>query len=372
MKTSEALEICPDFLPRQQSDGTYKCVHFVKHSECCVLPSHFVCELVLHKRKEARLALPTAADIVPEAVDIDIVQHKKVPLAIAAGGPPVSVSRIAVLEKCPRLYELTYHYRLPSPVAMRWKIVGRAYGEARAAIDLRQPWENVVDRYREDLSGPERARMRAVLRHYELQMRGDIVNCEKKVEFEYRDVKFIGYTDAETKDGRIYEWKYAAGEYDLFKLARQAAVYLKGRPDAKEFVGAVAKKPQHSLKKLKDRQETAEELEERIFQAIEDPFTYTAPITREHIDVDTVLDQMLASWSTRKELARLGYPPHYGMHCDDCEYRNLCANHVDRAIGCDREICATASMCTHIRKFLPTPAAQPSPKELPSGINLQD
>jgi hypothetical protein len=358
MKPEEAKEICPDFTPRTFADGTTRCLHIYKDRKACMLPSHFICELVLHRDRNA-----------PPKVE----DPKKAPVFVLGTDRPVSVSRLTVLEKCPRLYQYTYVYKIRPPFEMRWKITGQAFTECRAAIDTGQPW--TLDKY--DLSGPERGRLSAVLRHYVIWRAAnpEKLKCETKIEFIYRGIKFLGYIDAETEDGkRLYEWKYAMTEYETIDYVRQAAVYLYGRPEAEELVLAVANKPRHDLKKMKEvkakpatktkpaveavaaSKETAEEFEERVFEELKDPtkypFTFNAPLRRKDIDIEAVLDQMVNSWSLHDQFKALDFPPRYfKQNCEDCEFRGLCASHLAHGPGCDKESCNTKPMCGDIRRI---------------------
>jgi hypothetical protein len=337
MNIDEAKSICSDFLPHE-SDGKIRCRHILA-GDTCSLPKHFLCELVAHRdRQNAQLA----------KVGINsALKHRRLTM--------ISVSRVGTLQQCPRLYQLRYVFRLKSPFDQAWKRTGTAFGDERANIDQGLKWS--LDKY--DLSKTEKARLSAVLRRYEEFKRPEELVCETECKFEHRGVTFIGYVDAETFDGkRIIEWKFAQIEYNQLKIARQAAVYFKGKPDATEFVLARARKPTHkpkltarkSKKNPDPPMETPEQFEQRVYDEIDESwFTYKT-FKRVDFDIDAILDQMVAAWRNQENLEELGYPPNFNPRlCDDCEYKNICENHLNRDMGCDNEFCATAALCTDIR-----------------------
>jgi hypothetical protein len=364
VNVDEAKAICPDFAPVQK-DGKVRC-RFILAGDTCKKDNHFICELVTHKQQADK-----------EGAKNHIVKaDKKRRLAT------ISVSRVSTLQTCPRLYQFRYIYKLQSPLEARWKIVGTAFGDESAKIEQGLPWS--LSKY--DLSGPERARLSAVLRRYtefwtERQKKtGEELVSETKAQFEYGGVNFIGYIDAETFDGkRLYEKKYAMVKYDQLKVARQAAVYFKGKPNADDFVLAVIKKPsamkpkqvgRKSKKNPEPRMETLEEFEQRVYDAIDETwFTYTY-FKRPDFDIDGILDQMVAAWKQQEDMEERGmYPPILSPRtCDDCEFRSVCENHLNRDIGCNNEFCATKALCTDVRKARNL-LGEPEMKKLTEGDN---
>jgi hypothetical protein len=365
VNANEAKAICPDFTPVDKSDGTVGCRHILA-GDTCRLPSHFVCELVAHRnREDAKLT----------KIGINSAM-KKVRLKT------ISASRIGVLQQCPRLYQLRYVYRLKSPIDQAWKRTGSAFGDERAKIEQGLHWS--LDGY--NLSAAEKARLSAVLRRYAEFKRAEELVSEVQCKFEYKGFEFIGYVDSETYDGkRIYEWKYAVGTYGPLKLARQAAVYFMGRPETEEFIHARAKKPQHKPKKAAKQKktpkptkknpnpepypvpqaETMAEFEERVYGEIDSEwFTYRV-FKRSDIDIEGILDQMVAAAKNQESLEDLGYPPNFNIRCDDCEFFGLCDDHISTDIGCDKKFCSTAGLCTDIRAARQRLSAPADPKKLP-------
>lgn len=343
MNTELALKVCPEFRPIPTDDGKVKC-RFYNDDGICKRPEYFRCELVLYRENEERALL---------------------------AHPPISVSRTGVVLRCPRLYALNYVYHTTPPIPAKWKVVGRAFSDARAKIDAGIPYE---------LTGEinsiqvDKAKLQAVLRRYVEWKKdfGEGMN-EVRVFFPYKDANFIGYIDRLTKDRKtIIEWKYAATAYDDLKAIRQASVYFKGIPEAEKFVLAVAKKPQHSLKKAgkptkKDptpHNEVPSELEQRIYEELaekkDDLFTYTV-YDREFFDIKGTLEQAYQTNKLIPAFEAADWPPAFGMNCDNCDYRPYCLKHLTE-IGCNQHPCGYPLICDHIRSI-----RNSSQKSLPKG-----
>ena len=219
MDVTKAKQICKEFRPIKTDSGKMKC-RFIQ-AGLCKRPEYFRCELLLWKEKDERSALAL---------------------------PSTSVSRISTGERCPRLYALNYVYKVDPPLKPMWKVVGSAFSDCRAKIDAGLPWElsGEIKSYPLDV-----AKLRSVLRHYEKKRdKGLKGMSEVRVSVTYKDINLTGFIDFLTLDRKtIYEWKYAATQYDELLGIRQAAVYLKGVPEATKFILAVAKKPMHKPKK---------------------------------------------------------------------------------------------------------------------------
>jgi CRISPR/Cas system-associated exonuclease Cas4 (RecB family) len=346
MNVDEAKEICRDFRPKEQKDGTVKCRNLLS-GDTCRLDTHFVCELVKHR---------DATNNALSKKDMNATIKKR---RLAE----ISVSRVATLQTCPRLYQLRYIYRLQSPMEARWKVVGTAFGDESSKIEQGHEWS--LSKY--DLSGPERARLSAVLRRYaefwerRQKETGEELVSETKAQFEYGGVKFVGFIDAETFDGKkLYEKKYAQVEYDQLKIARQAAVYFKGKPAAEDFILVVVKKPSQMKPKKaakptkkcpEPKDETLAEFEQRVYEAIDETWFRYTTFKRKDFDIDNILNQMVSAWKQQEDMeARGEYPPVLSPRtCDDCEFRSVCENHLSRDIGCNHEYCATKALCIDIR-----------------------
>ncbi len=303
----QAKEICGDFRVR---DG--KCMHLQPNKEMCNLPRYFQCELVRHKR-----AILRREEIV---------------------GTARSASRLATLETCARKYALHYIHKILSPEDAPWMRMGNAFGVARARIDVGMDVDETM--LRKDLLPIERAKVCAAIRFYRnailktLDVGGfpyeqGSVTCEKEVLFEHRGVWFLGFADAVANDQKtIFEWKYAAGDYPLITIARQAAVYFKGVPEAERFVLCVMKKQGHRPRKA----ETVAQFEPRVYSMMQDDpcdwMRFTV-IHRVGLDVDSVLDEMLDSFQREAPLMMLGAPPSYSM-CDDCSYTSICEKNIGK------------------------------------------
>jgi hypothetical protein len=397
MDLEEANKICGEFTPVEKPDGTYGC-QYIDPKKMCTLSTHFVCELVLEsdlrkraaegkksneptrgtvKKKMSQTALPIAEKPVeqkltaknPLAAAVAEVEAEKEakatlfePSKIALVRntkfrlPIVSVSRLGILEQCPRLYMLRYTFKVKPPFDQAWKKNGIAFTEARALIDEGKPWK--VSGY--GLSQVEEAKLRAVLRQYEKRRTGELLKTETKVSFRYEGLEFVGFIDSESQDGKeLHEWKYAATKYTPIKVARQVAVYMHGKPKAEKMILAVAPKLQHkplsggkpTKKNPEPQEETIAEFEERLFNLLEeeDRFEKTT-FKRGHFDIDAILSGMTSSFSMLPEWAERNFPPHYSIHCEDCEFYELCNSHLDRDIGCMKNLCATKPICNQIKQ----------------------
>ena len=284
--------------------------------------------------------------------------------------PPVSVTRIEAAQRCPRLYALRYVYKVDPILKPSWKIVGTAFNDCRGKIDAGLPWRLEGDIKSYPL---EVARLRSVLRHYEKQHdKGLKLMSEVRVQFQYKDVMFVGYIDTLTTDRReIREWKYAATQYDELKAIRQGAVYLKGEPKAKKFTLAIARKPTHKpkkapkpTKKVPDpKAETMFEFENRVYDSIGDKelFTYIN-YDREFFDIDGTLEQLYQAWQISRSYEAAGWPPAFGMNCENCDFRPYCLKHLTQ-IGCGHKLCSHSRICDAVRTIELPKAA--SIKELP-------
>lgn len=336
MNKDLALKICHDFRPIPVEGGKVKC-RFYNDDGICKRPEYFRCELVVHKEKEQQKAISS-----------------------------ISVSRVGVVLRCPRLFALNYVYHVEPPIPAQWKIVGRAFSDARAKIDLGLQYELSTDLNSMQVA---KARLKAVLRRYAECQRpyGQVLN-EVRVFFPYKDTHFVGYIDAlERSRETIVEWKYAATEYDEIKSLRQAVVYFKGIPEATRFILATANKPQHKLlkagkptKKNPDpKDETPAELEERIYQELcqkpdDEVFSYRT-YDRSFFDIDATLEQIYQASTLISAYEKANWPPAFGMNCDNCDFRPYCLKHLTK-IGCDQSLCAYPQICGPIKKALALPA----------------
>jgi len=333
MDKATALTICPDFRPVRQEDGRLRC-RFYCDDSICKRPEYFRCELTLHREKEERLAL---------------------------AHPPMSVSRIGTVMRCPRLYAFNYVWRTEPPIPAKWKVVGRAFSDAIAKIDNGLQYELTGEINSMPL---DRARLRAILKLYQEWRRTDWgpTMSEVRVFFPYKDMHFLGFIDKLTRNREtIIEWKYAATQYDEIKALRQACVYFKGIPEAKRFILAVAKKPQQKLLKAKKptkkepdpKPETPFELEKRIYEEFKkkDPdevFKYNY-YDREFFDIDATIEQIYQTATLVQAFEKADYPPVLGMNCDNCDYRPYCLKHLTE-VGCSHKFCSHPTICDTIRK----------------------
>jgi len=301
--------LCSDFSYSQQKKS---CIRLRSDKEMCDLPSHFLCELVRWKKNQARKA--------------------------ELGERACSASRLNTIERCPRAYALHYLHHIEPDEGASWKRVGDAWGVARARIDMGLDVD--LEALRADLLPYERSRVRAAIRLYRLccgspssplkYHPGD-VTCEDEVLFNHGGLWWLGFADALSKNREhIYEWKFAVTEYDVLSIARQAAVYLSGFPEAKHFTLCVMRKPGQRPGKT----ETEQAYENRIFGAMcEKPEDWIRcfTISRDQLDVSGVLHQMVAAFlSQEKAAAESGYAPHYSS-CRDCDYRPICSEFIGKS-----------------------------------------
>lgn len=305
-------KLCKDFRLSTNKDGKKGCHHLQDNREMCNLPSHFVCELVLHKHALAR--------------------KEKMK------GQAVSASRIGVIECCPRAYAMHYLHHLDPDDEAAWKRIGHAFGVARARYDVGLDVD--LDALRSDLLPYERAMVRAALRLYRLAIgspsspipyRPREVTCEEEVLFELHGLWWLGFADAVSlMRDHIYEWKFARTDYDLLTIARQAAVYFHGIPEAKSFTLCIMRKP--GQRPGKHESELA--FENRIFgEMCSKPEEWIRHFTieRDQLDVDGVLRESAESF--RHSLAAgeaSSWAPHYSS-CDDCDYRPICVDQIGKS-----------------------------------------
>lgn len=302
-----AKEICPDF---QLKDG--KCRHLQADKETCLLPRHFLCELVLYKRSIERRA--------------------------EIQGSALSASRLFVIERCARRYALHYEHGV-SEESQPWQRMGDAFGVARARFDTGLEVDDTM--LRQDLLPVERAKVCAAIRFYRnaIGLTLDLgepfpyapgsVTCELEVLFQHESTWFLGFADAVSADRKnIYEWKFAVGNYPMISIARQAAVYFRGVPEAERFTLCRFRKPVHRPRK----NEPPEKFQHRLYSIMasdpEEWMTFTS-IDRSAIDVDGVLSEMVASSKRINELSLLGYPPSYSA-CDDCPFEGICSKYIGK------------------------------------------
>lgn len=309
LTVDKCKELCRDF--KLAVDPNVKgCLHLQKNREACNLPSHFLCELVLYKRRHEA-----------SANDDRVIF--------------VSASRVSLLERCPRAYAFHYFHGIEPEEEAAWKRIGDAWGVARARIDTDLHVD--LDGLRADLKPYERAKVRAAIRLYRLAWGspsgklpygpGD-VTCEDEVLFEAHGLRWRGFTDAMSLDrSHIYEWKFAATDYDLLSIARQAAVYLSGYPHARNFTLGVFRKPGQRPGK----EESPVAFENRIYGDMckkpEDWIRHFT-IARDQLDVDGVLRDTAAAFKAELSAAEAsGWAPHYSS-CHDCDYRITCFDHI--------------------------------------------
>lgn len=296
-------ELCRDF---RLSTEKRACLHL--HGEMCSLSSHFVCELVLYKRKLARDRAAKAA--------------------------AASVSRVAVLEDCPRQYAFRYLHNIQPEIEQPWKRMGDAFGVARARLDAGLD----VDPFfmRSDLLPYEAAKVRAAIRLYrhsnwlakKIGYSPNDVDCEVEVFFEAEGFQWLGFIDAASKDrSRLWEWKFAASEYSMLSIARQAAFYLYGMPQAQEMTIAVFRKPGQRPKKI----DMPEAFENRLANDMtSDPDDWIRAFTfhRDQLNVGGVIRDTAESFRSGLIAAHeSGYVAHYSS-CFDCDYRSICEQHI--------------------------------------------
>lgn len=300
---AQCKSICADFNLSKEKKG---CLH--AHDEMCALPSHFLCELVRFKKNIARNS--------------------------ELKGSAASVSRVGVLEGCPRSYAFRYVYKLASEVQAPWKRMGDAFGVARARIDSGLEVDPAL--LRSDLLPYEAAKVRAAIRLYrhskwlakKIGYSPLDVDCEVEVFFEAEGFHWLGYVDSALKDRtKLWEWKFAVNEYDLLSVARQAAFYMMGVPEAQEMTIAVFRKPANRPRKT----DTPDAFEHRLAAAMTtdpDDWVKVFRFTRDQLDIAGVVRDTAESFrSGLIAAADSGYVAHYSS-CSDCDYRSICEKHI--------------------------------------------
>ena len=353
MDKALALKICSDFRPVEVEGGKVKCF-FYNGEGLCKRPEYFRCELVLHREEEEKKGLTT-----------------------------ISVSRVNTILRCPRLYALQYVYHAEAPIPAKWKVVGRAFSDARAKIDCGLPYElkGEINSMQVD-----KARLSAVLRRYAEQHKPELTGMnEVRVFFPYKDIHFYDFIDVLTRDREtVIGWIYNAMTYDEIKVLQRAAVRLHGIPEAKQFVLAVAKKPAQKLLKAKkvtkkeseSKAETPFEMEKRVYDELgkkTDLFTYTY-YDRAFFDIPAVLEQIYRASTLVKAFEAANWPPALSMNCDNCDFRPYCLKHMTE-IGCSRKFCSHPAICDTVQKALPAPKnfldkpIESSTKKLTDGIH---
>lgn len=306
LTVEKAKEICSDF-----ALGNGGCRNVID-GEFCSLTNHFLCDLIRWKENKLRYA--------------------------ALKGTALSASRLGRLESCARSYAFNYDHHLSVDTDPSWARMGDAFGVARARIDTGMP----VDRngYRKDLLPVELAKVRAAICLYEDAINGRAagvsfpykpkeVVCELETAFYRMNQPFIGYADAVRHNrSAIFEWKYAAVSYPMLAIARQAAVYFAGVPEATEFTLCVMKKPAHRPGKTEKIEDFELRLTESIMAQPCDYLTFTT-IPRNTIDVEGVIREMVESFNRLPFLRELGMPPSYSA-CGDCSYSSVCEKYIGK------------------------------------------
>lgn len=293
-------EVCPDF--RFKPANKPPCM-FVQDSpqeggQTCALPRHFVCELVLYKRAAALR---------------EQIQRQA-----------VSVTSLAIAERCPRAFTLRYDLGLHAEES--WSRMEDAFNIARARVDSKLSLD--LDALDKALTPIERAKVRAALRFYRSQTilyaPGD-VTCAREVLFQHGGEYFIDAIDAVRSDlSTVYRWKFEVSDFDPIDMARQAAVYLKAVPEASRYVLACIRKP--GMRPGKN--ETPAEFEVRVHaEMTKDPTSWIRhfELERSAVPINAILDQMAASWQRNKPQAP--HTPHLSA-CHDCEWKPTCGKHV--------------------------------------------
>lgn len=302
-------ELCRDFRlsANPGPDGKRRCLHLVS-GEMCNLPSHFLCELVRFKA-----GIERAEKIKSDAL---------------------SGSRVGTIESCLRAFHFHYEHKLEPEESPPWKRMGDAFGVARARLDMGLDVDMDAG-LRPDLLPYEAAKVRAAIRLYRHKWVGDFVGyhpgdviCEQEVLFERHGLWWLGYIDAMAKDRqKIWEWKFAVTEYDVLSIARQAAIYLAGVEEAKEFTCAVFRKPGQRPRK----DEGPAEYENRVAHDMtNNPEEWIRKFTfsREHLNVAGVMRDTAESFRARLVAGEAsGWAPSYSQ-CHDCDYRSICASHI--------------------------------------------
>lgn len=307
LTVEKAKEICSDF-----DLGNGGCRHVID-TEFCARTNHFLCDLVRWKENKLRYA--------------------------ALKGTALSASRLSRLESCARSYAFNYDHHLSTDEDPSWARMGDAFGVARARIDVGMPVD--PNGYRKDLLPAELAKVRAAICLYQDAINGRAagidfpykvgeVTCELETSFYRQGQAFIGYADAVRRNrSAIFEWKFAAVSYPMLSIARQAAVYFAGVPEATEFTLCVMKKLAHRPGKT----EKIEDFELRITEYImAEPCSYLSftTIPRNTIDVEGVVSDMVASFNRVTALRDLGMPPSYSS-CRDCSYSPICEKYIGKS-----------------------------------------
>lgn len=319
MNVIDAQAICRDFSPVRNSDGKVQCRSLLQ-AEVCSLPTHFRCELLIHRDRE------------------EVEKRRRLPM--------LSVSRVNLIEECPRKFALAYVHKATPPVDQNWKVVGSNFAIARAKIDSGQPWAvpNEPDPY-------SAAKLRAILLRYEKEPRPQVdneVEVSTTIQFEGTGKYTVrGFLDAASKDRtRIIEWKYAAREYDRLSIARQASIYFACVPEAKELVLSRARKPSHRPQK----NELPGVFESRVAASFEDrsPFEHKTYL-REEFDVENELRTLVQRFEMAEKYRAIGYPPSYRA-CGDCDFHDFCIEHMAKGIGCSDPKCSHPRICSRIKE----------------------
>jgi len=302
-------EICRDFrlAANPGPDGKRRCLQIIS-DDMCKLPSHFVCELARFRDRSER----------NEKLKVDAV----------------SASRVGTIEQCLRAYNFHYEHKLDPEGSPPWKRMGDAFGVARARLDVGLDVD-VEAGLRPDLLPYEAAKVRAAIRLYRHKWVGNFVGyhpgevtCEEEVLFERHGLWWLGYIDAISKDRqKIWEWKFAVSEYDVLSIARQAAIYLAGVEEAKEFTCAVFRKPGQRPRK----DEPPAEYENRVANEMTkhpEEWLKKFVFTRDHLNVAGVLRDTAESFSARLKAGdATGWGPSLSR-CYECDYRSICASHI--------------------------------------------
>lgn len=306
------LEICPDFTAVRTERGV-TCVN--KDGEICTHSNHFLCELDVFKfRVEAKRERSNSAAMSP--------------------------SRIKMMGGCARKFALSYKYFVTKdlPKTPEYFLTGDAFTIARAKVDVGKGWDGKVPEPRDEIGPLEKAKLRAVLRWYRENpyYEPGSVECEVPFHFPYGGGFYSGFADVVIPAGVISpkapkvidEWKYAKTPYTKIQYLMQAAVYLKGLPDAKAFRGITFKKPQLRPKK----KEKMADFEERVYQDLCDKGESNIAkmvIARKDLDVDAVLKHMRGMNDMLPVIEEEDYPPSYGGgECGLCDYRAYCENMI--------------------------------------------
>lgn len=302
-----AKKLCPDFeLVNRKDLGKKACMHLMKDGEMCRRGDHFLCELVLFKHRSLAKEQRDAQEA-------------------------ISASRINLIDTCARKYRILRELYIKPPGGTPvFLLAGRAFSTARARMDQELPVD--INETGFDLPPVDRAKLRAALRFYRdhAPYPPGSVTCEDHCQFEFEGAWFSGYSDAMSLDGgTIVEWKYAQKKYQPIDVARAAAIYLKGNQGAERFVLYRMRKPAHRPKK---RGETMAEYEERMFEAMcEDgpkKIIHTLTITREDLDVDGILREMISTFeNVLPALHKAGMPPNYSS-CDLCDFAEICQDNL--------------------------------------------